>query len=169
MFELPDPSDPQGPMQLLMRLQQTHEELFEVRDLNPKVAFLFRSEDRIKAGRVILGACYIPSVQGELKPLFDQMLRAWVGEVDFLIVLSRTFWDAASELEREALVHHEALHMGQEVDKYGTPRFNAISGDPVWGLVGHDLEAFDQEVRRYGRWKSDIGSFLDAAKAGGTT
>jgi hypothetical protein len=168
VFEFPDPSDPQGPMQLLKRLQGTHEELFEVRDLKPKLAILFRTDEVIRQGTVRLGTCYLPSVQGELRPLFDQLLLHWLGmeELDFLIVLSKPFWDAANDLEREALLVHEAMHMAQAVDRYGTPRFNLQSGDPIWAIRPHDLEEFDAIVKRYGRWKPDVGRFLDAAAAG---
>ena len=166
MFEFP-PDDEAHPKHLLERLLKEHEEFAEIAGMEPKIAVIFRLETQQRQGRMVLGTCYMPQVQGELRGLFEVLLTERLGFwPDFLIVLSKPFWMMVTDLDREALMHHEMRHMGQQTDKYGTPRFNLQTGEPVFGIIGHDIEAFDSEVRRYGRWKSDIGSFLDAAAAG---
>lgn len=132
-------------------------------DVGP-IGFLFRVEPKVKAGRQILGSAMLPTVQGILKDLFEQLLAQWLGGMPaFLIVLDRDFWMESDQVTRAALLKHEMMHIKQEQDKYGDPKFDR-DGNPVFGLIGHDLEEFNYIVAKYGRWKSDIGAFLDAAQ-----
>lgn len=127
------------------------------------VEFLLRVESKIKAGRQVLGMCMLPTVQGELKSLFEQMLAHWLGRMpQFLIILDQEFWMAADDITRRALLEHEMCHVKQERDKYGDPAFDR-DGKPKFGLVAHDLEEFNYIVRKYGKWKSDIAEFISAA------
>jgi hypothetical protein len=56
-------------------------------------------------------------------------------------------------------------HVKQEITKMGDLRFD-MDGNPVYGLVAHDLEEFNYIVRKYGSWKPDIADFLAAANSG---
>lgn len=128
------------------------------------VEFLLRVAPKIKAGRQVLGTCMLPTVQGQLKDLFEQLLAQWFGRMPmFLIVLDQEFWMEADDVTRRALLEHEMCHVKQERNKDGDPKFDR-DGNPVFGLVGHDLEEFNYIVRKYGAWKADIAEFLDAAK-----
>lgn len=127
------------------------------------VDFLFRVEEKIKGGRRVLGSAMLPTVQGNLKDLFEQLLAQLFGRMpDFLIVLDREFWMQADATTRAALLEHEMMHIKQERDKYGEPKFD-MDGNPKFGLVAHDLEEFNYIVRKYGAWKPDIADFLEAA------
>jgi hypothetical protein len=166
VFEFP-PDNSDHPKHLLYRLMHTFPELAEIRALDPKVAVIFRTVDKIKQNRMVLGSCHIPNVQGELRPLFELLLTDKLGFYpDFLIVLSKPYWDVASDLHKEMLCLHEALHMGQEQDKYGTPRFNLQTGEPVFGIQGHSIEEFDQIARRYGAEWADTRNFVAAVQEG---
>lgn len=133
-------------------------------DAEIPVEFLLRVAPKIKAGRMVLGTAMIPTVQGLLKDLFEQLLGQFFGRMPlFLIVLDRDFWMEADAITRAALLEHEMMHIKQDVDKNGDLRFDR-DGNPVFGIVGHDLEEFNYIVNKYGRWKSDIGAFLDAAE-----
>lgn len=128
------------------------------------VEFLLRVTPRVKAGRQVLGSVMIPAVQGLLKDLFEQLLGQFFGRMPhFLIVLDRDFWMEADAVTRAALLEHELMHVKQEIDKNGDLKFDR-DGNPVFGLVGHDVEEFNYIVRKYGAWKSDIADFLAAAQ-----
>ncbi|MEY8688482.1 MAG: putative metallopeptidase, partial [Leptothrix sp. (in: b-proteobacteria)] len=111
---------------------------------------------------------YKRQVQGALRPLFDWMLTKEFGDdprVDFLVILDREYWLAATDLQREILVYHELCHCQQAIDKFGEARFDA-DGLPVWSLRGHDVEEFVSVVQRYGAHNGDLQALVRAA--GGT-
>lgn len=163
MFSIPA-DDKNGPKELYRALVARCREFQHLRDGEPRVAFMLRHFEKIKAGRVVLGTCYMPSVQGELKPMFEWMLSRLLGSLpDFLIVLDADYWEAADDREREILIFHELMHCGQALDKYGAPKFNKDTGDPVWTINGHDVEEFTATVRRYGAYDHTIKAFIDAA------
>jgi hypothetical protein len=139
------------------------EEHQDIRNGGANIDWLFRTSEKIKAGRRILGMCYAkPKVQGDLSPLFDDLLTRLLGRIpDFLIVLDLAYWDEATPLQREILVHHELLHASQAKDLFGAPRFDR-DGLPVWALRAHDLEEFNDVVRRYGVHSEDVEAFLHA-------
>lgn len=127
------------------------------------IGWLFRTTEKIKTGRRILGTCYCaPKVQGDLAPLFDDMLTRLLGRIpDFLVVLDFDYWNEATPLQREILVHHEFLHASQAKDIFGAPRFDR-DGHPMWALRAHDIEEFNDVVRRYGVHSEDVEAFLRA-------
>lgn len=127
------------------------------------IDWLFRTSEKTKAGRRVLGTCYAkPKVQGDLSPLFDDLLTRLLGRIpDFLIVLDLTYWNEATPVQREILVHHELLHASQAKDLFGAPRFDR-DGNPVWALRDHDISEFNEVVRRYGVHSEDVETFLKA-------
>ncbi len=128
------------------------------------VEFLFRVTPKVKAGRQILGSIMLPTVQGILKDLFDQLLGQFFGRpVEFLIILDRDFWLDADRNTRMALLEHELCHVRQELDKHGELRFD-LDGNPVFGIVGHDVEEFKYIVAKYGAWNADLVEFFAAAR-----
>lgn len=128
------------------------------------VEFLLRVAPKLKQGRRQLGMAIIPTVQGELKDLFTQLLVAWFGRApQFLIVLDQEFWLEADDLTRRALLEHEMMHIKQEIGKDGELKFD-MDGNPKFGIRGHDLEEFNYIVRKYGAWKSDIAEFIESAQ-----
>ena len=57
--------------------------------------------------------------------------------------------------------------MGQHArDKEGELKFTP-EGKPVWDIRGHDVEEFDDVVRRYGAWSPDVQRFIGALREGG--
>jgi Putative phage metallopeptidase len=144
-----------------------HAHLFEHQ---PAVAFLFREDGLVKQGRRVLGTCYMPRVQGDLRPLFDWMLERMLGYSPiFLFILDLEFWRDSTDREREILVFHEMSHAAQARDEHGEPRFNRVTGAPIWTIRGHDIEEFNQVVERYGAWGTDLQAFLAAAQIGNET
>lgn len=165
MFIIP-PADENHPIEIYQRLLACPEHS-HLLDHKPDVAFLFRDGEWVKKGRSILGTCSMPSVQGDLRPLFDWMLEELLGFTPvFLFTLSFEWWEQADERQREILVFHEMCHAAQDRDKYGSPRINQQTGEPVWTIRPHDIEEFNSVVRRYGAWAPDVQDFIAAVQAG---
>lgn len=134
-----------------------------LRENEARIEWLMRVAPKVKGGRHVLGTAYMPTVQGELRDLFEWMLHSLLGHLpDFLIVLDLGYWEQATPLQREILVYHELSHCIQKTDIYGAPRFTK-DGLPVWGLREHDVNEFTQTVARYGAWNDDIRAFVAAA------
>lgn len=136
-----------------------------LRDYDVQFGWLVRGVPKEKGGRRELGSVHTVKTmfQGQFKDLCMQMLERMMGYLpDYVVVVDGEWWRQASDLEREALIWHELCHVKQAIDAFGALKFDR-DGLPVFEVVRHDVEAFDSEVRRYGAWKSDIGSFLNAA------
>jgi hypothetical protein len=126
------------------------------------IDWLFRGIEKRKKGRRILGTCYQPGVQGDLADLFTHLLAQHCGRTpDFLIILDWQWWMEASPRAREILCFHELKHADQARDVFGVPRFDR-EGMPIWALRAHDLEEFNDVVRRYGVHDADVEKFLGA-------
>jgi len=167
MFTVPPKDEAGSPWPIFEALLRTHDELAELRDMldqDVSIAFMLRAGEWESQGRQILGKCYCgPSAQGDLRPLFEQLLEDTLGYYpDFLIILNAGWWEDAGETRREILVFHEALHAGHARDKFGSLRFNRITGKPVPCIRAHDVEEFTAVVERYGPWKSDVEEFAAA-------
>lgn len=167
MFTVPAKDEAGSPWPIFEELLRTHDGLAELRDMMEAgitVAFMLRFGEWERQGRRALGVCYCgPSAQGDLRPLFEQLLEDTLGYYpNFLIILSGDWWEEAGDLQREILVFHEALHAGHAKDKFGAPRFNRMTGMPIPGLRPHDLEEFTAVAERYGAWKSDVAEFAAA-------
>lgn len=157
LYTIPVNNPPREILNRLAKLPE-HEHFKDI-----TVEFLMREQPIYKAGKFTLGAVHLPTVQGKLKDLFDQMLATWFGEIpDFLIILDAGFWAESNDFQREALIYHEMCHVKQETNEFGDGRFDA-DGNPKYGLVTHDLEAFNAEVAKYGAWHPGIDTFLKAA------
>lgn len=160
-YSLPDPDGHPGEIAARVMRMPEHQHL---RDNEIDIDWLMRNDEKIKQGRAILGTVYEPTVQGELKDLFEFMLERLLGRVPkFLVILDTQYWRKATDLQREILVFHELSHIRQKLDRYGAPRFDK-DGVPVYGLQGHDVEEFTQVVARYGAWNDEIREFVAAAQ-----
>lgn len=135
------------------------------------LGWIMRSTSKVKGGRMELGSVHDVRhmAQGAFKDLFIMLLVQWLDDLpQFVVVIDADFWAGATELQREALIFHELSHIKQDVDEYGALRFNK-EGAPVWRIVSHSLEVFNDEMLRYGAWKSDISEFLECAKTHATS
>jgi hypothetical protein len=101
-------------------------------------------------GHVTIGKCRKASD-------LDKELAPW----DFVILLSRDFWDRATEKQRAALVDHECMHAAVKYDADGEPVVDA-RGRTVFRTRKHDLEEFSDVVTRHGTYKRDLEQFAKA-------
>lgn len=117
------------------------------------IGFAWAAEENNRNGRRILGLTELmpPMAMGKWqKGRAAQLMTDWFGDMpDFLItidVVAASFDDASFC----ALVEHELYHCAQAKDAMGYPKFNRDTGDPIWGVRGHDVEEFVGVVARYG-------------------
>jgi hypothetical protein len=81
---------------------------------------------------------------------WEMQLVKWFGRVpDFVLTFDAVWAEQATDREWCAVVDHELRHCVQATDEYGSPKFTR-EGHPVWGIVGHDVEAFTATVSRFG-------------------
>lgn len=159
---------PDEPREIADRLVETCEEFHELRMGMPLILFLMRGGPKVKAGRWVLGEVAMPRFMGPLGPVGLWLLsKACGGAVpDFLMVLDAGWWREADSTKRMALVHHELKHLAIATDAEGEKKFDD-DGNPVWGIVGHDIEEFQDTVARFGAWSPDIPAFAGALRKGG--
>ncbi len=154
------------PGAIAARLVADVEDFAEVRMGEPSIVFLMRANEKLKAGRRVLGMMATVRFQGELGPIAEWMLAKLCGGLpDYIMVLDAAWWVQAAPMQREALVFHELCHAEHARGRDGELKFTE-AGLPVWGIVGHDLEEFHRVAARYGAWSPDIVSFIAALQAG---
>lgn len=100
------------------------------------------------------------------KAKYRCQLREWFGtdRLDFLITIDARYAAECSDVHFCALLDHELYHCAQRLDEFGGPKFTK-EGDPVFGILGHDVEEFVGIVRRYGA-KAGAGATAELVVAG---
>lgn len=134
--------------------------------IDADLCFLWASNAFTKQGRTVLGQCeqVMFRAGGWQKARQEQQMREWFGYVpEFIITLAADHCSQCSDIEFCALVEHELMHIAQQMDEFGSPKFDK-EGRPKLRLVGHDVEEFIGVVQRYGA-TPDVQRLIDAAKA----
>lgn len=130
------------------------------------IGALWTNVPNSKNGRAIVGQCELgdPMAMGKwAKARARLQVEQWFGGIpDFILTFDAAYAAECSDIEWCALVEHELLHAGQEVDIFGAPKFNRF-GRPVFGIRGHDVQEFTSIVRRYGADAAHVRQFVDAA------
>lgn len=133
-----------------------------------KIGVLWTNAICVKQMRHVLATAELPAMMGTRwkQGRFEQQLRDWFGaSIDFLL----TFYGPACEqLDNRAfcaLVEHELYHCAQAEDRYGAPRFDRVTGSPIFAIRGHDVEEFTGVVRRYGETSPEVRELVRAANA----
>nr|WP_199538428.1 putative metallopeptidase [Duganella sp. BJB475] len=128
------------------------------------IQFLWAPEGFQRKGRTVLGYCeeVLFRCDAWQKGRQQQQMADWFGMVpQFLITLDARHCLGCSDVEFCALVDHELYHIAQELDEFGSPKFNKY-GQPALCMRGHDCEEFIGVVRRYGPGE-DVQRLIDAA------
>ena len=155
------------PGEIAARLVASCPEFLDLRVGTPVILFLMRKAQKNKAGKWVLGEICLPRFMGGLSPVGSWLLaKACGGEPpDFIMLVDSMWWGAADAHGRAALIHHELKHITIATDKEGEKKFDD-DGNPQWALAGHDLEEFQDTVRRFGAWSPDIAPFQKALTEG---
>lgn len=117
---------------------------------NAPIEYLFNAKTVLKKGKEVLGE--IKLVTG-LNAFLITRDYAEPQEQIFVMIISKSAWDLLADKPqyREAIVDHELQHANRDLDT------GALS------LLPHDIEEFNDIVRRHGAWKQDIANFLKAS------
>lgn len=119
-----------------------------------KVVLLFNRAWRVNAaGRLTLGKCKLAS----------DLDRA-LSDFDVAIQLNEEFWldDETSGGQRRALLDHELCHAKLRLDgETGEPMLNEL-GKRVYAIRPHDVEEFEDVIKRHGTYKRDLERFAAA-------
>ena len=121
---------------------------------------LWTNVENSRRGNRLAGTAEVPAPRGDKwqQARSDCQLRDWFkGVPNFLITIDAECAAEYSDARFCALVEHELLHCAQSLDHYGSPRFNLQTGEPVFGLRGHDFEGFVSITRRYGVGSAEAG------------
>ena len=109
---------------------------------NISITYLFDSDDMVKAGRPLMA-----------KVKSAGPIEEYLSGSEFIVIVNKNIWEELTKDQRIALVDHELCHIQMVVNK---------SGDISFKIVPHDLEEFNDVVRRHGAWQEDIVKFNEA-------
>lgn len=120
--------------------------------VNERIEYVFRSEAAKSGGRVVWGkARKVSGLNAWLaNPERDQLEEDEEADAFFVIELAHDVWTGLSGKQKVTLVVHELSHC--------TIRFNN-NGDASLTVAAHDLEEFEDVVRRHGFYRSDLKHF----------
>ena len=146
-FELIDRLVFSEPYSILDKMRRFHGELAEAR-----IAIAWRkalSPD--KDGHLILGKCVKVSD-------LHRELADW----DFIILLNQEVWcdEEFTDEKKSALMDHELCHAARSFDSDGNEQRDE-RGRAVWRTRKHDIEEFQEIVKRHGCYKKDLERFAD--------
>lgn len=132
------------------------------------IGYLWAAVENTRKGKRVIGQCETGTPQGAMgkwaKARVEQQITEWFGSVpDFIITLDANYCASCGDAEFMALVEHELYHAAQDVDSFGAPKFNSMTGRPVFTNRGHDVEQFIGVVRRYGADAAGVRELVDAA------
>lgn len=132
-----------------------------------RIGVLWTNVPNNRHGNDVLAECATgkPTALGKwARARMEAQLIEWFGVIpDFLITFSAPLVVLLSDRQFVALVDHELMHAGQARDKYGSPKFDAL-GRPSFRLRGHDVENFEEIVRRHGAKASFAFGLVKAAE-----
>lgn len=154
----------------LINTLETHVDLQQAR-----VAYIFRDEEITSGGRLVLGSAHLPRLQGSAAKHWGRFVE-WslfqlLGfEPTFVIFIDSHAWEGLDARGKLALVDHELHHCAQKYDADGSPKFNQVTGEPLWTIRPHDIEEFNEVIRQHGTWNEGLvetaRAILDALNDG---
>lgn len=108
---------------------------------NAKIECLFTDKGRKRAGKLIVATC--EAVNATYNYLTD---------IDFIITIFDKAWDQLADKEKQYILDHELCHAFVGENKHG---------EPVYKVVPHDLEEFNEIVERYGLMQRDLNIVVE--------
>lgn len=125
----------------------------ELRDEDCRIAVAWRyGLKKNKDGQLVLGKCKKAS---DLDKQFSQF--------DFVVILNHEAWTSMLDDEqKEALMHHELMHIGISEDQNGNTKKDSRNRT-MFRVRKHDIEEFADIVAQHGCYKADLEQFVIAA------
>ena len=89
-------------------------------------------------------------------------LHRELADWDFVILLNQEVWrdQDFTEEKKSALMDHELCHAARSFDSEGNEQRDE-RGRAVWRTRKHDIEEFQEIVKRHGCYKKDLERFAD--------
>ncbi|MCE5334528.1 MAG: hypothetical protein LLG06_08035, partial [Desulfobacteraceae bacterium] len=115
--------------------------------LDANIGYVMRNKHAKSGGKVLGGTCQKQSDKQKL-----------LHDYDFIIELAADIWSELNTTQREALLLHEIMHVGVEVDD---------DGEAKMFIRPHDTEEFAYVIKVYGLYSLDlqaIGAAIEASK-----
>lgn len=134
------------------------------------IGWLWTTAEQANRDRAVAGECQLVQPQQRKWGSARQhwQWRQWFGCVpDFVITISAPIAVILDDWGFCALIEHELCHAAQDIDVFGEPRFNN-EGHPMFRIVTHDVEQFDDVVERYGATAAGVERMVRLANAGPT-
>lgn len=141
-----------------------------------RIGVLWTNVERVKDGLRTLGMARLVRASGDrwsngrvLQQSVEWFGDWWADADDplphFEITLYAPYVALASYPTACALIAHELRHCGQKSDRWGEPAFDE-NGDPIYAMVGHDVEQFVSVVEDFGIEAAGQAGvrFVEAAK-----
>lgn len=135
-----------------------------------EIGWLWTNAEHFERNRQAAGVCRMigPTQKKWGRQLADFHLSQMFGMVpDFVITISVPIAATIDDWSFCALIEHELSHAAQDVSLDGEPRFTK-DGNPIFRMVGHDVEEFVDVVARYGADATGTRPLVTAANAGAT-
>jgi hypothetical protein len=125
------------------------------------IGYIFHDEEITTGGKVEWASAGLPKLNGPAAKRWGRFVE-WnivrmIGyQPDFIILIDRNIWAGLDMQQRVALIDHELSHCQQATDEFGGPKFNQITGRPIWRIAAHDIEEFNGVIERNGIWRPDL-------------
>jgi hypothetical protein len=115
----------------------------ELKDVT--IIYYFKEKAGKKVGKLILATAKKVSPK-------DNVIHSFEGKPDvvFAVEIAADTWNALSDIQKRAVLHHELCHCGFESDDLGNL-------EPV--IMPHDIEEFSTVVEEHGYYMKDIQEF----------
>jgi hypothetical protein len=115
-------------------------------DPQPKIVCGFRGITSFVGGKIQLAKIKKIGIK-------ENVIHSYRGgdPLDFYIEIGNTEWGVLSELQQEAVIFHELLHIEQCVD----------GKEIKFKLRKHDIEEFSEVVKEYGFYLDDVQEFIE--------
>ena len=108
---------------------------------NANILCLFTSKPRKRGGKVTIATCEA------VNETYN-----FLTEINFIITIFDKAWERLADKEKKYVLDHELCHAFIGENK---------QGEPVYKVIPHDLEEFNELVERYGLIQRDLAPLLE--------
>lgn len=141
-----------------------------------RLGVLWTNVERVKDGLLTLGMAQLYRNSGDrwtsgrsYQQVMEWFVDWWPEELEpephFILTFYAPYVAAANDPSACALFSHELRHCGQKIGQWGEPKFNQVTGEPEFAMVGHDVSEFVSVVQDFGIEAAGPGAVAMVAAA----
>ena len=108
---------------------------------NANIVCLFTSKPKKRSGKIRIASCEA------VNETYN-----YLTEADFIITVFDKAWERLADKEKRYVLDHELCHAFVGENK---------NGEPVYKVIPHDLEEFNELVERYGLMQRELAPLLE--------